>query len=100
MLSGEVIILHDNAPPHVAVACQILLRQFHWEILEHPAYSSDLSPREYHIFGPLQKALKGRRFASDYEVQNAVENWLHYQHQNFFTQGTHPVVDLWDTCFK
>jgi hypothetical protein len=27
-----------------------------------PPYSPDLSPCDYHVFGPLKKTLKGRRF--------------------------------------
>ncbi|GFU29824.1 histone-lysine N-methyltransferase SETMAR [Nephila pilipes] len=30
ILSRGAIILHDNARPHIAVACQTLLRQFPW----------------------------------------------------------------------
>ncbi|GFX53448.1 hypothetical protein TNCV_4652381 [Trichonephila clavipes] len=34
----------------------------------------ELSSSEYHIFDPLQKALKGREFPDDNEIQAAVEN--------------------------
>ena len=37
------IILHDNARSHTA-AVRVLLRRWQWEILEHPPYSSDMSP--------------------------------------------------------
>ncbi|GFS33347.1 hypothetical protein TNIN_353161 [Trichonephila inaurata madagascariensis] len=32
-----------------------------WEVLEHPAYSPDLSSFDYHIFGLQIKSLKGQR---------------------------------------
>ncbi|PRD23897.1 UNVERIFIED_CONTAM: mariner\T [Trichonephila clavipes] len=70
MLSGEVIILHDNARSHVAVTCQTLLLQFRWEVLERLSYIPDFSLCEFHIFGSLQKALEGW-------LQAAVENWFH-----------------------
>ncbi|GFT11599.1 uncharacterized protein TNCV_2906591 [Trichonephila clavipes] len=38
-----------------------------------------------HIFGPLQKAFKGRRIADDNDIQTAVENWFHNQNWNLFT---------------
>ncbi|GFU24442.1 uncharacterized protein TNCV_2264091 [Trichonephila clavipes] len=69
-----------------------------WEVLEHPSYSPDLSSCEYHIFGPLKKSLNGQLFSDESEVQAAVENWFQIQHRSFFTQGTHHIVDRWDTC--
>ncbi|GFW99627.1 hypothetical protein TNCV_3418601 [Trichonephila clavipes] len=98
MVSGGVIILHDNARSHVAVACQTLLRQICWEVLKQPSYSLDFSPCAYHIFGPLQKALKRWRVLYDNEVQAAVENWFHNLYRSFFTKSIHNVVDHWDTC--
>ncbi|GFY61702.1 hypothetical protein TNIN_430171 [Trichonephila inaurata madagascariensis] len=41
MLSSGVIILHDNAKPNVAKMCIEVRKK--WEVLEHPAYSPDLS---------------------------------------------------------
>ncbi|GFW27140.1 hypothetical protein TNCV_93661 [Trichonephila clavipes] len=45
----RVIILHDNARPHVVVVFQILLRQFHLKVLEHPPHSPDFSPCDFPI---------------------------------------------------
>jgi hypothetical protein len=32
----------------------------------------DLAPRDFHMFGPMKEALRGRRFSSDKEVIGAV----------------------------
>ncbi|GFX85546.1 transposable element Tcb1 transposase [Trichonephila clavipes] len=61
---------------------------------------SDIQPNSPD-FSPLsRKALKVPRFSDDNEVQGAVENYFHNQHQSFFTQGIYHVVDRWDTCFN
>ena len=39
----NVVILHDNAPPHTAMCVMDLVRRWRWEILEHPPYIPDLS---------------------------------------------------------
>jgi hypothetical protein len=33
------------------------LAQLYWSALQHPPYSPDLSPCDYHMFGPLKEAL-------------------------------------------
>jgi hypothetical protein len=36
------------------------------------------------MFGPMKKALRGRRFLPDKEAVGAVQNWLKTQPKNFF----------------
>ena len=50
---------HDNARPHSATLTQEKLAQMYWTALEHPPYSPDLSPCNYHMFAPLKEALGG-----------------------------------------
>jgi hypothetical protein len=51
--------------------------------MAHPPYSPDLAPSDYHLFGPLKGALRGRRFTSDQEVKEAVHAWLAAQPKTF-----------------
>ena len=44
-----------------------------------PPHSPDLAPSDYHLFAPLQEALRGRGFAGDDEVKDAVHVWLRSQ---------------------
>ncbi|GBM93914.1 hypothetical protein AVEN_157695-1 [Araneus ventricosus] len=50
ILSGGIVLLHDNSRPHTAAATQELLDQFGWEIFDHLPYSPDLAPSDFHIF--------------------------------------------------
>ncbi|GFU11979.1 hypothetical protein TNCV_3265721 [Trichonephila clavipes] len=61
MLSSDVTILHDNTRPHVAKVYAETLTHKKWKVLEHPAYSPDLSHCDYHIFGQTKKSLMGQR---------------------------------------
>jgi hypothetical protein len=65
-------MLHDNARSHAAHATWDTLRHFGWGVLDHPPYRPDPSPCDCHVFGPLKKTLKGRRFNSDEVVREAV----------------------------
>ncbi|GFU81805.1 hypothetical protein TNCV_3087171 [Trichonephila clavipes] len=61
-LSSDVIILHDKKQSHVAKLCIEALARKMWEVLEHPAYSLDLSPCDYQIFRLLLESLTVNRF--------------------------------------
>ena len=76
LLSKKVLLLHDNARPHTAVWTVETSNRLGFEDLEHPAYSPDLAPSDYRLFGPLKDALRGRAFSTDEEVQRVVHEWL------------------------
>jgi histone-lysine N-methyltransferase SETMAR len=60
MLSATILLLHDNARPHSAAQTQDLITSFKWEQMDHPPYSPDLAPSDYHLFLHLKKLL-GRK---------------------------------------
>jgi len=67
-------------------------------VLEHPAYSPNLAPSDYHLFGPLKDALRGCRFTSDKGVKEAVHEWLAAQPKNFFSEGIQKLLERWNKC--
>jgi len=63
-----VSFLHNNAPAHRTNATQKELAYLGFQSLDHPPYSPNLAPPEYHLFPVLKQQLKGRHFSSDAEV--------------------------------
>jgi histone-lysine N-methyltransferase SETMAR len=56
-LARGVLLHHDNARPHTARATQERIQELQREFLEHPSYSPDLTPSDFHLFGPLKSDL-------------------------------------------
>jgi hypothetical protein len=50
------------------------------------------------MFGPLKKAMGGKKFRSDEEVQQAVHEWLHRQPQEFCIERNGDYVEKWYNC--
>ncbi|GFW42515.1 histone-lysine N-methyltransferase SETMAR [Trichonephila clavipes] len=73
MLTNGVRLLHDIARPHTALVTKALLKQFKWEVLDHPPYSTDLAPRDFHLFRYLKSHLGGKSFHDDDEIKDEVE---------------------------
>ncbi|KAF6198043.1 hypothetical protein GE061_007789 [Apolygus lucorum] len=94
----EVLLLHDNARPHTAALTREKLEEMHWTTVEHPPYSPDLSPCDYHMFGPLKEALGGERFQTDEEVETFVCNWLRTRPSTFFKTGIEKLPNRWEKC--
>jgi len=49
-----VLFLHDNAPSYWALATQKKLAYLGFQCLDHPPYSPDLTPSDYHLFSGLK----------------------------------------------
>ena len=53
--SKVVLILHNYAPAHRLLATQKKLAYLGFQCLDHPLYSPDLAPSDYHLFPGLKK---------------------------------------------
>ncbi|GFW15320.1 mariner Mos1 transposase [Trichonephila clavipes] len=98
LLTDGVVLLHDNARPHVSRVTQVELDKFKWETLDHPPYSPDMSPSDFHVLGPLKKHLKEKCFNSDDVIKDAVKDWVSSEPQEFWEQGILRLVHQGDHC--
>jgi len=95
-----VLFLHDNAPAHRTLATQKKLAYLGFQCLDHPPYSPDLAPSDYHLFPRLKKQLKGRHFSSDAEVIAAAETWLDGQLSDFILRGLQKLEQRAKKCIE
>jgi len=61
-ITKGVLFLHDNAPAHRALATQKKLAYLGFQCLDHPPYSPDLAPSDYHLFPGLKKTTESSPF--------------------------------------
>lgn len=72
----------------------------HWTVLEHPQYSPDLSPCDFHMFGPLKDSLGGERLQTNEEVEAFVRNWLATRLASFYENGIKKLLIYWEKCIN
>jgi hypothetical protein len=82
LLTKGMLLLHDVLP-HSANQTTAMLRSFKWEVIQHPPYSPNLVPSDFHFFGPLKQHLLWERFPYDDMVERAVCAWFQKQPQEF-----------------
>ena len=66
-----------------------------WEVLSHPPYSPDLSPSDYHLFPSLQNSLNGKKFTSDEDVKEYLEQFFAKKDHKFFQDGIMTLAERW-----
>jgi len=99
MLSCGVVMIHDNARPNTASVMQKLITTFCWEQFDHPPYSPDLAPSDFHLFLHLKSFLAGRRFHDD-EVKEAITTCFASQVTSFYDEGIQRLVQHYVKCLS
>jgi histone-lysine N-methyltransferase SETMAR len=61
-ITKGVLFLHNNPQAHWALASQKKLAFLGFQCLDHPPYSPDLAPSNYHLFPGLKKAIESSPF--------------------------------------
>jgi hypothetical protein len=69
-----------------------LIKLFSWEIFDHPPYSLDLAPSDYHLFTKMKVWLATQRFHTNEELMDGVNNWLHNLTALFFDEVLQKLV--------
>ena len=71
----------DNATPHRDKATQNFAQKNGLSFSPHPAFSPDLAPSDFYLFGKVKDAIKGMEFESDIIIlqkRNFMVNFLNY----------------------
>ena len=64
LLENGVLILYDNARPHLGKDVRELLDGYSWEVLPHPLYSPEMSPPDFDLFPKLKINMRGVCFST------------------------------------
>jgi len=91
----KVILLHDNAGPHVAQTVKNTLIEFKWEVLPYPPYSPDITPSDYHLFRSMAHGLAEQRFQDRQDVKKWLDEWMAAKPEKLYYDGIHKLPKLW-----
>lgn len=92
----KVILLHDNARPHVAKSVKEILEALGWDVLPHPPYSPDIAPSDYHLFRSMANSLAEEHFQSYEDVKKWVDKWITSKNESFFRDGIRALPHKWE----
>ena len=97
--SKDILLLHDNAKPHVPKKTKEALENLGIIVIDHPPYSPDLSPCDFFLFGRLKKELRGRTFDQRDSLEDEVRRVFHLIIQrDEYTRAMENLLKRWRKC--
>jgi histone-lysine N-methyltransferase SETMAR len=100
MFTKGVVLLHDNAWPHNAACTNALIKLFNWESFDHPPYSPDLAPSDYHLFTKMKVWLATQPFHTNKELMDGVNSRLHNLVAPSFDEGLQKPASHYVKCLN
>jgi len=100
LLENSVLILHDNAWPHLGRDVRELLHGYSWEVLPHLPYSPDMIPLAFDLFPKLKINMRGVRFSTLEDVSASVTRCVRQLNCSRDLTGIMDLPKRWDTVIR
>lgn len=97
---NPIPLLQDNAPCHRARETVERATSLGFDILQHPPYSPDLSPSDYHLFRSLSNSLRNKHFKSKQQVQGFIRRFFGSKPAVFYARGIDSLPARWNRVVK
>ena len=80
----HVLLLHNNACPHIANMTKETIQNHGWEVLPHLPYSPDLALTGFHLFQSLSNAMHRVLFNTDAELKARLDEFFKSKPNDFY----------------
>ncbi|XP_035209586.1 histone-lysine N-methyltransferase SETMAR-like [Stegodyphus dumicola] len=91
----DVLLLHDNARPHIAREAKDTIQRLFWVALPHLPYSPDLVPTDYHLFHSMDNYLHGKSFINRPDLEKALTDFFASKTPEFYCNGIAQLATHW-----
>ena len=98
MAKKKVLFYQDNARVHTCPTPIAKFNEFRYELLPHPAYSSDLAPCDYFLFLNLKKWFGGKRFTTREQLIAETEAYFEELDKSYNSDGLKKLENRWIKC--
>jgi histone-lysine N-methyltransferase SETMAR len=73
----QVSLQQNNARPHMSARTTAEIHLLGFTVSDHPPYSPDMAPSDFHLFPKMKKHFRGPQILSGDEVKTTVKTCFH-----------------------
>jgi len=78
----------------------VKFNEFRYELLPHPAYSSDLVPCDYFLFPNLKKWFGGKRFTTREQLIAETKAYFEKLDKSYYSDDLKKLENCWIKCIE
>ena len=93
---GQIILLHDNARPHVPQVIKATLLELEWMVLQHSLYSPNLPLTDYYLFRSLLNHMRDVTFNNEEDLKNWLNKFFNTRSGDFWQNGIDKLIERWE----
>ncbi len=71
------------------------IEQLGWDRVDHPPYSRDLAPSNFHLFRSLERHLRGKNFDNFEQLSASIEEFFESKDSDFYRRGIIKLTEKW-----
>jgi hypothetical protein len=91
-----VLLQQDSARPHTVKKTFQKIKELEGiELVPHHAFSPDLEPSDYYLFGSMAQFLHGKKFHSVADVEVVVQEFFASKDKEWFYQAFKELAEKW-----
>ena len=92
----RALFQQDNAKPHTAKKANEKFEDLYGvEVLPHPPYSPDIAPSDYGLFKSMEHFLRGQRFESFDQVEQACQEFFDSKPKEWYFNQIRMLTERW-----
>ena len=69
--------------------------QLGWNLLPHPPYYPDLTPKDNHLFRAMRNSLRDKTFEKEEDVKTYLDDFFDSKKRKFYQEGIESLRDRW-----
>ena len=95
-----ILIIQDNARPHITDVVNKNLGVYVWEWLPHAPYSADRSPPDFIFFPKIKESIRGRWFSSMEDLSTDRTRAIRHMNRCSVLNGIIMLLKRWDSAIE
>jgi histone-lysine N-methyltransferase SETMAR len=99
-MKKKSLLQQESARSHTSATITDAIAHLRFTLLPHPAYSPDITPRDFYFFPNLKEYVRGQKFNSDEEVKAAVHWWFWEKEKTFLRMEFKNVLHVGKNILK
>ncbi len=99
-LSQRIVLIHDNAHPHITALTHLFIEDFGYDVFPHPTHFPDFAPSDFHALSGLKLDLAGKKHLTIASLKKSINGFIRKQDTQYWYAGIAKLITRYTKCLE